>query len=158
MALYVLVGILVCSNVFVGVLIYLDRQTQVKNLNLKYQQYASTHTVSDSEYNDLKAIINMGKSMSITNRTVSEPAGGLYTVVFPVQYAGFILVDIQSSTTNNTFVQVVHNGYVEYDVAITLGSGGKATFPVLPGNIYVKIGNTNPADDATQTLSITYYY
>jgi hypothetical protein len=50
----------------------------------------------------------------------------------PLQYAGYVTVQVQSSS-NQTYVELAYISYgTVYDSVVTLGSG-TASFPVLPG-------------------------
>ena len=77
-----------------------------------------------------------------------------------VEYAGYVTVDVQS-TSNTTYAGVVYDSIiVNYDHNVTLGTSGAASFPVLPGNIVVVVGNTdtNISDSVNATVTATYYY
>ncbi len=74
-----------------------------------------------------------------------------------VPYAGFIKVQV-TSTSTVTFVETAYSNFgVNFDQNITVGNSGTAAFPVLPGNIEVKLGNPDTID-ASVTVTITYYY
>jgi len=45
----------------------------------------------------------------------------------------------------------------DYDHSITVEVSGTAVFPVLPGSIKVRVGNTNWFSGATEIVTITYY-
>jgi hypothetical protein len=89
---------------------------------------------------------------SYTNFTRYDGAG-YYT-----DYSGYISVNVWTSTTNNTYVEVIWSAYgVNYDNRITVGTGGTAVFPVLPAKtIEIRVGNTNLINGATETVTITY--
>jgi Flp pilus assembly protein TadG len=75
-------------------------------------------------------------------------------------YAGYIIVNVQSSTTSNQYIQVTwtSNG-INYSNKITVGDTGTAVFPVLPANnVQITIANTNLLNGATATVNITYIY
>jgi hypothetical protein len=53
----------------------------------------------------------------------------------PVPYAGFVSVNVTSSTTNNTYVETIWSTWgINYDNNITVGTKGTANFPVLSNN------------------------
>jgi hypothetical protein len=133
----------------------------------------------------------------------------MYFVFF---YAGYISVNVTSSTTNTTYVEAIYYAHgISYDNTINVGTNGTAIFPVIsnwvivspiptnytlskvvvspiptnytlsnitastsssneafsllnsnmlpiPPNIEIRIGNTNTVDNATETVTITYYY
>ena len=121
-------------------------QTLIKSLN--------------SKIIDLNDTINLTKSMVwINNQTVSQPESPAYTGwMFSASYAGYVSVNVQSSTTTTTYVEVVYSSYgVNYKNKIAVGGQGIAVFPVLPSNVEVRVGNTETFG-ATETVTITYYY
>jgi cell division protein FtsL len=75
----------------------------------------------------------------------------------PLQNAGYLAVQVQSSS-NLTYVEVVYNSYgVAYDNVVEV-SNSTVTFPVLPGPVVIVVGNTELADSVTGTVSAYYYY
>jgi cell division protein FtsB len=157
-------------------------QTQANNTNLTNQ------------VNDLTSTLNLEKStVWVSNQTISQPANSytdmsILDMGFLVTYAGYVLVNVTSSTSNTTYVEVMYSAYgINYDNTITVGTNGTATFPVLSmwstfalynvtafstsssnrafqviivpfENIEIKVGNTNTVGNATETVTITYYY
>ena len=74
----------------------------------------------------------------------------------PLQYAGYVTVQLQSSS-NLTYVEVLYNSFgVAYDNVVTLGNG-TASFPVLPSNAVIVLGN-NDNVTATGTVTALYHY
>jgi cell division protein FtsL len=75
----------------------------------------------------------------------------------PLIYAGYVTVQVESSS-NLTYVQLYYNSYgTVYDNVVTMGND-TATFPVLPGNIIIVVGNDEPTDLVTTTVTANYYY
>jgi hypothetical protein len=73
-------------------------------------------------------------------------------------YAGYVIVQAQT-TSSTTYAQVVYSAYgVNYDEAIIVGTSGAAAFPVLPGTIEIRIGNSETVDLVNGTVSAAYYY
>jgi len=81
--------------------------------------------------------LNLDKStVWIDNITITQPANS-YTEVqtLPVPYAGFVSVNVTSSTTNSTYVETIWSTWgINYDNNITVGTKGTANFPVLSNN------------------------
>lgn len=74
-------------------------------------------------------------------------------------YAGYVIVRVESSTTENTYVRAIWSSCgVNYDQSITVRARGVAVFPVLPGSIEIRVGNTNWFSGATETVTIIYFY
>jgi hypothetical protein len=96
----------------------------------------------------------------VNDQTVSQPAGSYTYWIFSANYAGYVVVSVQSSTTSNTYVGVSWSSYgVNYKNTITVGVSGTAVFPVLPtSSVEVVVGNSNLFTGATETVSITYWY
>jgi hypothetical protein len=98
----------------------------------------------------------------VNSQTISQPAASYYTFTFSnISYAGYITVDVLSSTTSNTWVEIVvysSNGISYSSGQIAVGYSGTVSYPVLPGTIEVEIGNSNFFSGATETVTITYTY
>jgi uncharacterized coiled-coil protein SlyX len=136
-------------------------RSQIAMLNSQIIDLQNRIASLQSQVNELTDIVNLAKSVVLVDReTVSQPAGYYTYWTFPVRYAGYIVVTVHSSTTTNTYVQVVWSSYgVNYDNKVAVGVSGTASFPVLPcSRIEVRVGNTNLLTGATETVSIVYYY
>ena len=110
----------------------------------------------------LQNIVSLSQSSVELNLfTVNQPAGSKTAVVtFPANYSGYIVVS-GTSTTNNGYAMIEDsNAKYTFNAMKFVFSGGaiNQTIPVLPGNITVYFGNTNPFVGATATLTVTYYY
>jgi hypothetical protein len=130
-------------------------------LSEAYQNYVATHHHTDVEYNDLNDTVNLAKStVWVDSQTISQPAHSYSYWSTSTSYAGYITVYVQTSTTTNTYVQVIYSAYgVNYDQQVTVGTSGTAVFPVLPcSNIEIRVGNVNLLTGATETVTITCHY
>ncbi|MGB8781015.1 MAG: hypothetical protein WCD81_10260 [Candidatus Bathyarchaeia archaeon] len=132
--------------------------------NEQYNAYVADHHYTDEQYTNLLNIVNLADStIWVDDQTVSEPAGGLGIAwndwTYSASYAGYVTIDVLSSTTG-AWTHVVYSAYgVDYNVEINVGTGGTAYFPVLPSSsITVGVGNGNLSGGATQTVTITYHY
>jgi predicted PurR-regulated permease PerM len=133
------------------------------NTNSDYKSLSVQNSYLQAKVNDLTDTVNLAKStVWASSQAVSQTAGSYTSWTFAASYAGYALVDVASSTTSNTYVEVIqslHGSYpTVYDDSITVGTGGIAVLPILPGSVEVKIGNTNVLDGASETVTITYYY
>lgn len=130
-----------------------------------------------SKVSDLTDTLNMGKStILVNNQTVSQTADNYTSWMFnyeppyeiskliepwplpswSIKYAGILWVTVRSST-NKTYVRAIYAGW--FDSQEDVGTTGGAIFPVFPsGNIEIRVGNTNTTENATETVTITYYY
>ena len=96
----------------------------------------------------------------VNSQTISQPAGAYYTFTFNnINYAGYITVDVLSSTVYNTTVVIKgtsSNGISYSSGPINVGYSGTVSYPVLPGTVQVEIGSI--FSGATETVTITYTY
>ncbi len=135
-------------------------------LNNKDSQIADLQSqveFGNSTIDRLTAIVNLSNStIWVNNESINQPAGNSsYTSwSFSVSYAGYVVVDVPSSSIPNTYVELSYswNG-VNYDNTVNVGSGGSARFPVLPAdNMGVRVINKNLSTGASETVTITYWY
>ena len=83
-----------------------------------------------------------------------------YTVIWQdnINYAGYIAVTVQAAS-NTTYVQTLYTCKgVNYNNNVTVGTSGTAYFPVLPGLLEIRLGNTELVDTNNATATATYYY
>ena len=115
-----------------------------------------------SQVNELKATLNLEKVVNLVNDyAVDQVAGNFSTVVAQrsYQYAGYLLVS-GTSTTNNAWVDLQYwfNGKL-YSFTQTLGTSGELLFAIpKTDSATVYVGNLNPTDWASETLTIDYHY
>ena len=162
--LWLVIG-LVIGLVAAGVplmLNYNSLQGQYQALNASYNSLQSQYSSLQSSYANLQSIANLQQTTTWVNaQTVSEGPGGYYYWSFSAPYAGYVTVTVSSSTTSNTWVEIrgVSSNGIGYDTGeIPIVSGGIISYPVLPGTVYVEVGNNNLANGATETVAITYTY
>jgi uncharacterized protein YpmS len=84
-------------------------QTQVTSLTTDKNNLNSQVTSLQSQLNNLISIINLTNStVWVDNQTVTHYTG-LYTAFgFLSSYAGYISVDVESSTSSHTYVRVIY--------------------------------------------------
>lgn len=148
--------------------------SQVAGLTTLAANYASALNNSDSQMatldsqiSDLNSQIsglvnylNLNASGTIPlNAAITVNPGANITIWSDVvPYAGYISVNVQS-TSSTTYVQMLYSSYgVNYDDTITVGKSGTATFPVLPGTVAMKLGNLDTVDSDNATATAAYYY
>jgi hypothetical protein len=119
-------------------------------------------TIADvrNQIGDLYDIIWLKRSRDwITNQTVSQPANSYSRWRNSTIYAGILHVIVLSSTTDKTYVEVTYRTEgINYDQRIEVGSSGIASFPIIPTNIEIRVGNSEITNGATETVTIEYYY
>ncbi len=123
-------------------------QEGVETLNLQIQSYLNLLYLNASGY-------------LFSQEPVSQNASTL-TPVFQdtLQYAGYVAVSVQS-TSNTTYVQMLYSSFkVNYNNNVTVGLAGTAYFPVLPGAVEIRVGNTDTyqGDFINATASAIYYF
>jgi Flp pilus assembly protein TadG len=149
-------------------------QNQINDINSTYNSYVSAHTHTNDEFNslnsqntnlqdqvdDLTRTLNLTKSeVWVTSQTVSQPAGTYNFWTNSTNYAGYVMVSVESSTTDKTYIEVLWSSYgVNYDYSLSVGVSGTGVFPVLPSSLEIRVGNSNLLNGATETVSISYYY
>ena len=129
-------------------------QSQLSLLNKEF-------AILNTKFVNLTDIVNLAKSTVLINhQTVGQPANSYSYWEFPIPYAVYLSVNVESSTSPNTYVQVLYNTYsVVYDETTILGTAGTGVFPVLPTNeVTIRVGNTSQDSDVTETITITYHY
>jgi hypothetical protein len=115
----------------------------------------------NSQIDDLTQMIYLVKSeIWINQQTVSQSAYSYTYWTHSIGVHGYISVNVQTSTTTNTYVRVIWSSHgINYDNQITVGTSGTANFPVLQtSSVEIRVGNTNLFNGATETVTITYYY
>jgi hypothetical protein len=135
-------------------------QAEIDQLERDKANLQSQLNQKNSEIDNLNKIINLQQStVWVNDETVSNPAGASTYWTRTANYAGYVVMNVETSTTTNTYVQVTYSSHgVSYDEKITVGASGTAVFPVLPATITVRVGNTNLLNGATETVTVTYYY
>ncbi|WP_088922620.1 DUF1043 family protein [Sulfolobus acidocaldarius] len=133
---------------------------QYQTLEQQYQTSQQQYQTSEQQLNYYKQVLSLSYSDTlISNQVVNQPAGYFSYWCYTANYTGYIVVNVQSSTTTQTYARVYWNAYgINYDNSISVGSQGTAVFPVLPSNYCVGVGNNNLINGATETITITYYY
>jgi hypothetical protein len=133
--------------------------TQISSLNSQLSDLNDTLTYVYADYANLQSIVQLGKSGILYDATSTQNANTTTTLWNDqLDYAGYIVVQATASS-NTTYAQVLFTyGEVNFDYNQTLGTAGTAIFPVLPGIVEVRVGNTIANDLNNATVKATYYY
>ena len=141
---------------------YSSLQSKYSSLQSQYSSLQSNSSFLNSQYSSLLSIASLSQTETLENsQTISQPAGYYTYYTFNISYAGYITVDVLSSTISNTLVKIIgysSNGISYSSGQITVGSSGTVSYPVLPGTVQVEIGNPYFFSGASATVTITYTY
>jgi uncharacterized coiled-coil protein SlyX len=136
-----------------------SKDNQIADLTSQLNSIASEY---NSVISDKNAIIALGKSVYLLSGNPVSQEQNSSTVIWDetLQYAGYITVEVQS-TSNTTYAEVAYASYgVEYYHNVTLGESGGAGFPILPGEVLIGIGNTDidVGEFVNATVTVNYIY
>jgi hypothetical protein len=136
-----------------------EKNNEISALN---QQLANRDMVIaslNSQVAYFTSIANLTQSTIWVNlKTISIQASSEAVWSEIANYAGYVSVQVYSSTAANTYVRVIYSSHgVNYDSQINVGSGGTGVFPVLPAPIQISVGNPTPTV-ANATVTIVYHY
>jgi len=134
--------------------------TENHDLAIELTAANSQITSLQNQVNALNLIVNLSVStVWINNQTVSQQAGSYTSWSRSASYAGYVSIQV-SSSTSNTYVNVMYSSYgVNYNSQTNVGTSGITYFPILPSsNITVAVGNGLTVGNATETVTVTYYY
>jgi cell division protein FtsB len=97
----------------------------------------------------------------VTPQSFTQNASESGTIFqYALNYAGYVGVTVESSS-NTTYVELfyAYKG-VNFDQNVTVAESGIAYFPVLPGGVTIKIGNTDTytGDTINGTVFAIHYY
>jgi hypothetical protein len=135
-------------------------QADIEQLNSTIDDYREAQAAFNSQVEYLFNIIYLNVSEYLFTPRSFTLTANTSDVIYTgsITYAGYVTITVES-TSNTTYVQLVYSSYgVNYNQNVTMGTGGSAAFPVLPGDITFVIGNTELVDDVTGTASATYRY
>jgi peptidoglycan hydrolase CwlO-like protein len=135
--------------------------TQVHDTAIELTTANTQITSLQNQINALNDIANLSIStIWVNNQTVNQQAGSYTTWSQSASYAGYVSIQISSSTTSSTYANVTYSSHgVNYNSQINVGINGIAYFPILPSpNITVAVGNGLANGNATENVTVTYYY
>ena len=135
-------------------------QDNLEQVNSTILDYKNAIDAFNSQVEYYLSILYLNESGYLFSPQVFTQDANTSTTIYDgtIQYAGYVSVAVESSS-NTTYAQVVYSSYgVNYDHNVTVGTSGTAVYPVLPGEIVVGVGNTEPVDNVTATVSAIYYY
>jgi outer membrane murein-binding lipoprotein Lpp len=115
----------------------------------------------NSKVTNLTRIVNLEETtVWVDHKILNQMQNQSHDWTFVSDHAGYVIIDVQSSTTDKTYVQLSYvANAVYYDSGrIFVGSFGWKAFPVVPGYINFRVGNTNLNEGATEMVTVTLHY
>jgi uncharacterized coiled-coil protein SlyX len=138
-------------------------QANFEQLNSTIEDYQEAIEAFNQQVSYYLSVIYLNESGYLfATQTLTQDANAS-TVVYDdnIRYAGYVSVAVESNSTT-TYALVMYSSYgVEYNHNVTVGTGGTAVFPVLPGEILIGVGNTEPVENVTAvaaTVTASYSY
>lgn len=131
-----------------------DQITSLQEILTNFQ--TNYQTVLD----DYLGIINLAVTDSLFNNAVLSQTANQTSTAFldQIKYAGYMYVYIESNSTT-TYAQIIYDEFgVNFNQKITIGEVGSASFPVLPGELEILIGNEETIDSVSGYVTISYVY
>jgi hypothetical protein len=105
--------------------------------------------------------LNLTAMLLVFFNVVASPMGiNLESPATHIDYAGYFVVNVTSSTSNTTYIEwnYTSNGF-SYGDTLAIGTTGLAYFPILPTtSLIITIGNTDTTILDIQRVTMTYYY
>jgi uncharacterized coiled-coil protein SlyX len=135
-------------------------QADLEQINSTMQDYKEALEAFNSQVESYLSLLYLNESAYLFSPHSFTQAANTSEAVYndDIGYAGYVSIAVESSS-NTTYVQVVYSSYgVNYNQNVTVGTAGSAVFPVLPGEIWVGIGNTETVDNVTGTVTAIYRY
>ena len=140
-----------------------------------YNSYVDNHHNADNQYNTLQSqmnnltnIVNLANyTLWVNVQTINLTAGSYTSWNFSASLPGYILVDVESTTSYNVEVTYTYAGSqwwlrepFHYDQLTNSPAGIKLhVFPILPATVQIRVGNPNLSDGPNESVvAITYVY
>jgi hypothetical protein len=136
-------------------------QSQINDKDNTISTLKTINANLQNQVNVYTEILNLAENdVWVNGQAVSQSANSYTKWTFEADTAGYVAVTVLTTTTNDTYVRVLYSGFgADYDRQVTVHTGLQVNFPVLPSpQIEIRVGNTNTVDNATETVTITYWY
>ncbi|MGB9958904.1 MAG: hypothetical protein ACPLKQ_00055 [Candidatus Bathyarchaeales archaeon] len=143
-----------------------EKDAAISSLNSQISTFQSNIKSKDSQINSLNSTIltlysylYLNASTVLVYTSISQEANSSSTLWnYALQFAGYIVVYVQSSS-NTTYVELSYSyREVNYRNIVTVGTNGTAAFPVLPTSVKINVGNTDTVSPVTTSIMAIYYY
>ena len=160
------IGVLCFALGVAMVFVYLNYNFLLQNRDLEISLLKNQLAEKTSQVDNLNGqVLSLNEAVNLkkaeywlVSETVNQPANSFSSWNFTAKYAGYLWVNVQSSTSTETYIQVNYSAYgVTYINRVNVGSHGSSTFPILPSQIQIIVGNSNLINGATEVVTATYY-
>ena len=140
-------------------------QSQLSSVQSQLQSTEDQVSSLQSELSECEGHGNLQEmSVKAEHEIISQERKSKSEIVqFTADYAGFVYVSGES-TTSNGYIMVTSSfrhtfgGYPYNDTEYWFGTSNGLIIPVLPGTIRVYFGNDNLINDAEAEITVWYYY
>ena len=100
----------------------------------------------------------------VNNKAINQDANAS-SIIWSSElgYAGFVIIEVESSS-NSTYAEVMYlfegpdSFGIDYFNRTVVRESGVTGFPILPGYVEIRIGNTDTVGSVNATVTATYYY
>ncbi len=139
-----------------------DLQNQISDLNAQITAKDSQISDLQNQVSDLEDIVNLRKYTLWINETINQPAGSETVWEFSPSYAGYIAVEVESSSSNTSVLVRSESFGSSLTINSQVGVKGRLVFPVLPcsigEDIAITVYNNEESDEVTLSVLVIYYY
>jgi hypothetical protein len=145
--------------------------TTITNLSLQMIALEDQITQKNSEITSLRG--NYETVLDLQNRIITLQESGYLangvsfsqnaTLTHQVyngllEYAGYIQINAQSNSTT-TYVKIVYDSFgTNVNQKIIIGESGTISFPILPGEVEIIVGNDESINVVNGIITINYVY
>ena len=145
--------------------------TTITNLSLQMIALEDQITQKNSEITSLRG--NYETVLDLQNRILTLQESGYLvngvsfsqnaTLTHQVyngllEYTGYVQINAQSNSTT-TYVKIIYNSFgTNINQKITIGESGTISFPILPGEVEIIVGNDESINGVTGIITINYIY
>lgn len=75
-----------------------------------------------------------------------------------LEYTGYVQINAKSNSTT-TYVKIIYNSFgTNINQKITIGESGTISFPILPSEVEIVVGNDEIINGVTGIITINYIY
>jgi hypothetical protein len=142
---------------------YNNYSDEHSHTNVEYQNLTTTIVNLEQQTTNLQNILDSDQSIvEVNNVTVSQAPDNYTSWYLYATWAGYISIKISNANVSLYYANLVYSfhGVYQYNARpLDFGPSDTVNFLVPSFSyLYITVGNNNPVDVATETVTITYYY